>query len=557
MTSFRKIQIRLQTALLLALSTIAISAQDVVFSDGSVDFFVVEGEEIEVFNKHITLAWSSDSTFLPPFEVVQSYKGDIILSKSTSIASVVVDAAKKNPTDICITAASGKSKKFVIQRHILWSRYVLAVLAIIIIGMSTVVLVYRKLMKKTHDAAMAAIDSANERQITRYESSTVLFSDIQGFTKITEHMNPEQLIDELDKYFIYFDELVEKYSVEKIKTIGDAYMCAGGVPHGDSANAIEVVLVGLGMIAFVRERQINDDVLWNIRVGINTGSVISGLLGHTKKTFDIWGDAVNTASRMESSGAAGKVNISGNTYHQIKDYFECEYRGKMPAKYKGELDMYFVTGLKPEYAYNGLSHVPNALLTSKMQAMKTQDLIDVASEKIIGPVHANAQARFEAFIHSIGVLAQGEQMKDNNIIVCKTAAAIWFARAISPENYDKIIKNTESRLKKMHFSIEQIETILHTTQRLAQGKRPESLIEEIIFDARYEYLGRKDVQSYLMDWHKEHVETTGKKTSKKEWLNEHKKIASNLGFYTATAKRLAELEPQAQQKNLEQIIRQY
>ena len=155
-------------------------------------------------------------------------------------------------------------------------------------------------------------DTANELKLKgratkkKYQMVTVLFSDIQGFTKIAEQMNPEKLIDELDSFFYHFDSVVEKYNIEKIKTIGDAYMCAGGIPVKNRTNPIEVVLAGLEMQQYMREWHLKAEKenikFWDIRIGIHTGAVIAGVVGQKKLSYDIWGDTVNTASRMESSG---------------------------------------------------------------------------------------------------------------------------------------------------------------------------------------------------------------------------------------------------------------
>ena len=187
----------------------------------------------------------------------------------------------------------------------------------------------------------------------KYNFVTVLFSDIQGFTKIAEETNPEVLIDELDKFFFYFDSVVEKFGIEKIKTIGDAYMCAGGIPEKNRTNPVEVILAALEMKEYMNRLKETSELegmkFWDIRIGIHTGTVVAGVVGQKKLSYDIWGDTVNTASRMESSGEAGKINISGTTYEFVKEFFTCEYRGKMPVKYKGELEMYFVNGIIPGF----------------------------------------------------------------------------------------------------------------------------------------------------------------------------------------------------------------
>jgi len=196
-----------------------------------------------------------------------------------------------------------------------------------------------------------------------YEQVSVLFTDFIGFTNITEQVSHAKLVEELDRYFIRFDEIIEGYDLEKIKTVGDSYMCAGGLRADAPNNAVSTVLAGLEMQRFIHDtnfgKQIKDEIVWKIRLGINTGSIIAGVVGKKKFTYDIWGDPVNIASRMETSGEAGRVNISGATYELVKEYFVCTYRGEIAAKNKGNIDMYFVDGIKPELSIDGAGIFPN------------------------------------------------------------------------------------------------------------------------------------------------------------------------------------------------------
>ncbi len=172
----------------------------------------------------------------------------------------------------------------------------------------------------------------------QYGQVTVMFTDFKGFTSIAEKMSAQDLVNELDLLFRKFDEIISRYPIEKIKTIGDAYMCAGGLPVANTTNAKDIVSAALD----IRDWMAAQSGQWHLRMGIHTGPVTAGVVGDRKFAYDIWGDAVNTASRMESSGEAGKINISESTYELIKADFECEYRGKVPAKNKGEIGMYFV-----------------------------------------------------------------------------------------------------------------------------------------------------------------------------------------------------------------------
>lgn len=196
-----------------------------------------------------------------------------------------------------------------------------------------------------------------------YNMVSVLFTDFVGFTRIAEGMQPEELVSELDKIFQKFDSVIEKYSLEKIKTIGDSYMCAGGIPVKADNNPLLITLAAIEMLDYTIElaKSKNEDGMlpWNIRIGIHTGPLTAGVVGKKKFAYDIWGDTVNTASRMESSGEPGEINVSQATYELIKPYFECEYRGKKDAKNKGKIDMYFVKAIKSQYAADEAGRTPN------------------------------------------------------------------------------------------------------------------------------------------------------------------------------------------------------
>lgn len=179
----------------------------------------------------------------------------------------------------------------------------------------------------------------------QFESVSVLFADFCGFTKFSANMEPQALVERVDHYFSQFDKIMETYQLEKIKTIGDAYMCAGGLPFARQDHAERLVLAAFDMLEVVKEvknEDPNDPTRFDIRIGINTGPVVAGVVGTKKFVYDIWGDTVNIASRMETNSEAGQINVSENTYQLIKDTFECSYRGMVDVKHKGMMKMYFV-----------------------------------------------------------------------------------------------------------------------------------------------------------------------------------------------------------------------
>ena len=178
----------------------------------------------------------------------------------------------------------------------------------------------------------------------KIDEVTVLFTDFVAFSKLAEQQEPEQLVKSIDFYFKGFDEITTKYGLEKIKTIGDSYMCACGLPTANKSHASNVIKAAKDMIQLVRgSMQAQDGLIhFDIRIGAHTGPVVAGIVGIKKWQYDIWGDTVNIASRMESNSAPGRINISETTYHEIKDEFPCEFRGEIEVKNRGPLKMYFV-----------------------------------------------------------------------------------------------------------------------------------------------------------------------------------------------------------------------
>jgi len=175
----------------------------------------------------------------------------------------------------------------------------------------------------------------------QYDNVTVLFTDFVNFTGVSEKLSPKELVAEIDRCFKAFDEIIERNGLEKIKTIGDAYLAVCGLPNEDKEHAKKTTNAAIEIRDFMI-RQKSEGGKFEIRIGLNSGALVAGIVGSKKFAYDIWGDTVNTASRMESSSEAGKINISETTYELVKNDFICTYRGKISAKNKGEIDMYFV-----------------------------------------------------------------------------------------------------------------------------------------------------------------------------------------------------------------------
>ena len=389
----------------------------------------------------------------------------------------------------------------------------------------------------------------------KFEMATVLFSDIQGFTKIAEEMNPELLIDELDKFFFHFDSVVEKYNIEKIKTIGDAYMAAGGIPVKNRSNPIEVVLAGLEMQYYMKDLKRKKTDIWDLRIGIHTGPVISGVVGHKKLSYDIWGDTVNTASRMESSGEGGKVNISGTTYSYVKEFFICEYRGKLPVKYKGNIDMYFVTGLRPELSVD-LQGVPNKNFFVKLQLVRLQDLEERVWDEITKNQELNLHFHKLEYLQSVmnqaEILGRAENVSDEDMLIVKSAALLMYVGL--SETYEKFENKSVELARKIlpeyAYDEKQIDRIVNLILAAKSPYNPQNQLESILIDAKMEYLGRSDYNTQAKLRYLEEKNLL-KGITKETFINKEVHKLKNFKYFSIAAQRLREIPAEEQIAKLE------
>jgi class 3 adenylate cyclase len=394
----------------------------------------------------------------------------------------------------------------------------------------------------------------------KYNFVTVLFSDIQGFTKIAEETNPEILIDELDKFFFYFDSVVERLGIEKIKTIGDAYMCAGGIPEKNRTNPVEVILAALEMQVYMGKLKETSELegmkFWDIRIGIHTGTVVAGVVGQRKLSYDIWGDTVNTASRMESSGEAGKINISGTTFEFVKDFFICEHRGKMPVKYKGELDMYFVKEIIPELRDE--EGRPNKKFILKMQMIKLQDVEEVVikmfDDEAPPDLYFHNASLAKSISNQVELLSTAERLPEEEFVSLKLASLFLITGYIT--DYEKPMETSlmvvEEILPKYGFDQETVDEV-RTIIKNSYSDKQKSVSDNILHDAKYDYLGRVDFIN-LTEKHLREETEYGISHSREEWIELQRKVLIDHEFLTNTGKLLRSVPVEDQIAALRAVI---
>jgi adenylate cyclase len=392
----------------------------------------------------------------------------------------------------------------------------------------------------------------------KFELVTVLFSDIEGFTRIAEQMNPEQLIDDLDNFFFHFDSVVEKYNIEKIKTIGDAYMCAGGIPYKNRTNPVEVVLAALEMQDYMRQLKQKDINIWDLRIGIHTGAVIAGVVGHKKLSYDIWGDTVNTASRMESSGEPGKINVSGHTYELVKDFFVCEYRGRMPVKYKGDVDMYFVKSVRPELSVD-LKIIPNKKFFIQLQLLRLQDLeefiFDRLNLELTDNFYFHSTKRAKDVHTQTELIARAEEISPEEMLIVRTTAMLIDV-GILTNYYNHLVESVKFAreiLPKFKYASEQIDVICRLILSIDYTSENPGKLEAILWDAYLNYYGRVDFVENTLNLLKE-LKTKNTNLDEKKWWETQLEKIRNFKFKTATGQLLREVSTDKQIEKLKEYL---
>lgn len=546
----------------------------------------VIGNTLNIPNRSFSLYWQSDSIYQQYRYRLIPYSNEWSLWSTRN--SVSYFNLKEGTYFFLLELPDGKTKELTIHIDLpIWKNTLFYVGGIVLISFFSFLLIvilfrqrirkitygieeeFRKAFrikqkaqeKKTGDIAHAVKEQARIRS-RKYKKVTVLFADIQGFTKIVEHINPETLIDELDRFFFYFDGVVEKYNIEKIKTIGDAYMCAGGIPTINRTNPVEVVLAGLEMQKFMRDSKLQQDSelgFWELRIGIHTGPVISGEIGRKNVSFDIWGDTVNIASRMESSGTAGMINITGVTFELIKDFFECDYRGKMPIKYKGETDMYFVKRIKPELSSDEEGIFPNHEFNIKLQHIRFGDIEEFVLNKLendlMDGLFYHNKAHTKDVITQIEIIARGENAGLEDLLILKTAALLHdIGFLVEYNNHeDNSIAFAKEILPQYNYLDYQIDQIVELINITRVGSKPRNYLEKIMKDADLDYLGRADFISISDNLYKELNKHNGKITLN-EWNKMQYEFISNHTYYTATARSLRQVNKERQLQKLKLLV---
>ncbi len=396
--------------------------------------------------------------------------------------------------------------------------------------------------------------------LKKYEMATVLFAYIGGFKHLIEDVDSEVIMDQLDEVIFEFNRILKKYKIHKIKTIGDTYMAAGGIPVKNITNPIEVVMAALEMNLYLNQlRRIDGVRYWNLSLGIHTGPVTATVSGKKRITYDIKGDTVNVAHRMQGVGDSGKILISVMTYELIKEFFICEYYGKLPVKYKGDLEMFVVQAIRPEFSKKEKGLVPNDLFDTKFKLIQFTDIqeliLDKLENELPGSLYYHNVKHTVDVVTEVELIGWAEGLDDEGILLLKTAAL--FHDAGHTVAYDEHeyhgTRLAREYLPQYGYSAQQIDRICDIIMATRLPPEPKDILQQIICDADLDYLGRSDMIPVSNTLYKELKEQNMIGTFN-QWNQLQLKFISGHSYFTRTARSLREVNKQKQIERIRKLI---
>lgn len=406
-------------------------------------------------------------------------------------------------------------------------------------------------------------DGEKKERSLKFNMATVLFADIHGFSRLVEGTNSSGFMDELDEIMVEFESIVARFKIEKIKTIGDSYMCAGGIPVKNITNPVDVVMAALEMRNFLKKhesgRRSEKSLVWDLRIGIHTGPVNATISGRRRINYDIKGDTVNTASRIEAVSDCGTVLISVMTYELVKEFFDCEYFGKLPVKYKDDLPMFRVKGIKPEFSLGSEGILPNDSFRIKFGLIRFTDIQEVILDKL--EMDLPGYLFYHNVKHTVDVVTEveligwAEGCSDEEILLLKTAALFHDAgHIIAYDNHEYYgTQIAREMLPEYSYTPEQIDRICEIIMSTRLPPKPTNLLENIICDSDLDYLGRSDFIPVSNTLYEE-LKAQDKIGSLNDWNKIQVKFISGHQYFTKTARQLREVNKQLQIERIQSLI---
>ena len=404
----------------------------------------------------------------------------------------------------------------------------------------------------------------------KIEEGTVLFTDFVAFTKMSKRLLPMDLLNRLDGYFNKFDEIADRYQLEKIKTIGDSYMALSGVTEKNPKPALRACLAAIEM----RDYMINEKIIalatgkdfWEIRIGIHSGPLVAGIIGSKKMSFDIWGDTVNIAARAEQNSLPNRITITDRIAGHVLPFLSLEHRGEITVKYGGYVDMYFVTEIKPEFSLFNEGKLSNSKLRKACGLVSVE--FDHARRTIINKLKSSLpdELKYHDFKHTINVekaamrFAKLEGIKGEDLILLRTAVLFHdsgYIYSTRSENEEIAVQLMQYDLPKFGYSDSQLKIISSIIRATKKEIEPKTILEKIMCDADHDYLGRPDYHTVAKKLRLE-IEGNGEKMTEKKWIQfQLDYLESNHVYYTETAKNIRQAGKLRRIKELKLLLEKH
>ena len=401
-------------------------------------------------------------------------------------------------------------------------------------------------------------------QQTKFDTVTILFVEIQGLSNVVKDTdNSSGFMDKLDDLLIRFNDIVEKYNLVKLHSIGDSFICAGGIPEKNITNPISVTLAALEMLYNVETSIHNDnEPIWSLNIGIHTGTVTALVGGRTQSNYDLKGDTVNVASRIGSVGKENTVIISATTYELVKELFECRYTSTLPVKYRNKLELFTVVGIKTGFAADMKiyqRYLPNDAFRTQFMLIQFSDLQEIVLDKLEKGLPKYLY--YHNVKHTVDVVTESELigwsegLDDRQLLLLKTAALFHdTGHIISYANHEERSSEIAREiLPKYQYTPEEIDKICCIIMATKLPPNPADLLEAIICDSDLDYLGRPDfipVSNALFTELKEQ----NKSLTLNDWNKQQLKFIGSHQYFTKTGRKLREVKKQEQIERIKQLI---
>ncbi len=420
--------------------------------------------------------------------------------------------------------------------------------------------------KEIYDKYLKLKKNSNNNQkfeLKHFDMVTILFIEFFGFSSINQDDEYQMLIDELDNIYFEIDNITKKYKTQRIKTIGDVYLCVGGIPEKNTTNSIDIALASIEIRRFLEKRKeyfkSKGMKFWSYKMGIHTGSVIAEISGAKKKKYNIKGNNVDVADRVKSIAYKGDIAVSSTTYELIKSYFSMEYKVSLPAKYSKAIAVYNIKRIKKALSENREGLVPNEIFTVKYKIRQLTDLqeyvLNLLENKLPDYLYYhNVKHTIDVYtqVEIIGIV---EGVNDYELLLLKTAALFHDVGQIhgSKNHEEKSCEYARNILPKYKYTEEEIAEIEKLIMATKLPPNPQTLLEKIMCDADLDYLGRKDFIPVSKTLFKE-LKAQNIITNENEWNKMQIKFLESHTYFTNTANKLREVNKQEQIERLKSIV---